>query len=397
MKISAIVILLNTVVVYSSAQRRISITDAINTAWAQNGQLTVNQTEIGAATHTAKTANNIPGVSIFAEEDNVQRTNTTATLSIGLSQSIAWPGVYAARKQYLREQLVYVQLNTALLRATIQKDVSSVYYQLWYLQDKGLLLQSLDSIYTNLLHTAQIRVKTGDAPRLDQIAADAQRNVLKAYIEQNKKEIIVQQQRLMVLLNQNEWLLPVDKPLTRINAPPYDDAAIHPLIALQEQNVAIADAYIRMQKNAIRPGFSGEVFLQTLPGFVTPLNRFSVSVQFPLLGMGAYTNKIRAAVKQKERQVNELTYQKQVIEMKKKSAVVNMEKNLALLHFYETSGLQQARSITEAASQSYRSGKISFAELSQFLTQAIHTRQNYLDVLNNYNQSVIEFNFLNHH
>ncbi len=56
---------------------------------------------------------------------------------------------------------------------------------------------------------------------------------------------------------------------------------------------------------------------------------------------------------------------------------------------------KQADEIIEAATLSYRSGEISFAEMSQFLGQAIAIRQNYLDVLNQYNHSAIQFNYFN--
>ena len=56
-------------------------------------------------------------------------------------------------------------------------------------------------------------------------------------------------------------------------------------------------------------------------------------------------------------------------------------------------GLKQAEEIIKAASLAYRSGEISFAELSQFLTQAIEIQKNYLENLNGYNQSVIQYNY----
>ncbi|MGB4843965.1 MAG: TolC family protein, partial [Ferruginibacter sp.] len=70
-----------------------------------------------------------------------------------------------------------------------------------------------------------------------------------------------------------------------------------------------------------------------------------------------------------------------------------MERNNSLLSFYEKSGLRQAEEIIKAASLAYRAGEISFAELSQFLTQAIDIQKNYLEVLNTYNQSVIQYNY----
>ena len=66
-----------------------------------------------------------------------------------------------------------------------------------------------------------------------------------------------------------------------------------------------------------------------------------------------------------------------------------------MLQFYEATGLKQADEIIKTATLSYNAGEISFAELSQFLTQAIDTKKNYLEVLNKYNQSVIQFNYYN--
>lgn len=379
----------------ANAQERINIDNAINTALQSNGQVNVNKSEIDAAKYNVKTANDIPMTQVFVENEDLRPSDKTGIWKIGLTQSIAWPGLYAARKDYLKAQLKYSELNTEVMNANIRKDVRTAYYQLWFLQDKNLLLKSLDSIYTNLFNTTQVRVRTGDVAKLDQIAADAQLKQLKAYVEQNNKEIVIQQQQLMVLLNRNEWMLPVDEPLQKLETGLYDENNVHPILQLQQQNVSVAAANIKVQKNSNLHEFSARVFSQRLYGVSDPFTGFSVSIGFPLFGAGAYKNKVNVANKEKEVQENLLSYQTQVMATDKKSAIAEMEKNMALLSFYETSGLQQARDITEAASQSYRSGEISFAELSQFLTQAINIRQNYLDVLNSYNQSSIQYNYLN--
>ena len=70
-----------------------------------------------------------------------------------------------------------------------------------------------------------------------------------------------------------------------------------------------------------------------------------------------------------------------------------VEKNRSMLSFYESTGLKQAEEVIKAASLTYRAGEISFAELSQFLTQAIEIQKNYLENLNAYNQSVIQYNY----
>lgn len=166
-----------------------------------------------------------------------------------------------------------------------------------------------------MFKATELRFRTGDVAALDKIAAEAKLKELQAQLFQNKKDIVIQQQQLMLLLDRNEWMLPLDQPLEKIvvNASPATETA-HPLLVLLQQNVNIASSNISVQKNTNKPEFSG---------------------------------------------------------------------------------LKQADAIIKAASLGYRTGEINFAELSQFLSQAIGIRQNYLEVLNQYNQSAIQYNYFN--
>ncbi|RYD99940.1 MAG: CusA/CzcA family heavy metal efflux RND transporter [Sphingobacteriales bacterium] len=376
------------------AQTRITADTAVSRAIVQNQQIGINTAEIKSARLNVKTANDIPRTGLFAENEDLRPTDSKGILKIGISQSIAWPGLYAARKNYLREQLKYAELNTGVVQAVIAKEVRTSYYQLWYLQDRQLLLSGLDSIYTNLFKATELRVKTGDVAKLDQIAAAAKMNELQALIAQNKKDMVVQQQQLMILLNRDEWLLPVAAPLEKISIS--TDSARHPLLNLQAQNVKIAAANIGVQRNNNRPEFSGRVFSQRLWGAPDPFTGFSVTAAIPLFGISANRNRVKHATAEMEVAEKNLAYQEQVLATKIQSALAELEKHTALLRFYETSGLQQAAEIIKAATLSYKAGEISFAELGQFLGQAIGIRQNYLEVLNTYNQSAIQFKYYNY-
>lgn len=377
------------------AQKRISISEAIDTALMNNRQLGINQSEISRAGYTVKTANDIPKMGVFAENEDLRPSDNTGILKIGLSQSIAWPGLYTARKKYFSQQLKYFQLNTAALNAVIKRDVRAVYYELWYLQDKSLLLQRLDSIYNSLYQAAELRFKTGEAAGIDKIAAEAKLKELQAVLQQNNKEIIMQQQQLMMLLNKNEWLLPLEQPLEQLNPSITATDSLHPQLALQQQMVNIAGSNIVVQKRSNLPDFSGRFFSQRLWGATDPYTGFSVTAAFPLFGAGAYKNKIRAANAEVEVQQKQLALQTQQMNTQRQTTLTEIEKNRAMLQFYEATGLNQAEEIIKAATLGYKSGEISFAELSQFIGQAINTRTNYLEVLNQYNQSVIRFNYYN--
>jgi cobalt-zinc-cadmium resistance protein CzcA len=261
------------------------------------------------------------------------------------------------------------------------------------LQDKQLLFHRLDSIYKSLNDAAILKVKTGDSPGLDSISANVRMKELQAMLQQITNDVQIQQHVLMQLLNTNEYLLPLMQPLEKLAMPFAGSDSLHPLLALQQQNINIATAGITVVRNENKPEFSGRFFSQRLYGAKDPFTGFSVSAAFPLFGSGAYKNKIKVAQSETAVQQKQFEYEKQIINTRQLQMQREVEKNRSMLLFYETTGLKQTDEIIKASSLAYRAGEISFAALSQFLTQAIDIQRNYLENLNTYNQSVIQYNY----
>lgn len=372
--------------------KRINITEVITLA-NNNLQYEINNQQINKGKAQIKTASAFPKTGVFAENEDMRPSDNKGILKVGVSQSIAWPGSYKAQKNLYNEQLKYYQFNTAAIELDIKRNVRTVYYQLWYLQDKQQLYHRLDSIYNSLNDAARLKVKTGDSPGLDSIAANVRMRELQALLQQIGKEIQIQQQSLMQYLNTNELMLPLLIPLEKLPMPGTANDSVHPVLSLQSQNINIANAGIGVIKNENKPEFSGRFFSQRLYGTKDPFTGFSVSAAFPLFGAGAYRSKVKVAQADMAVQQKQYDYDKQVLNTRQLQMRQDVEKNKSMLSFYETTGLIQADEIIKAASLAYRAGEISFAELSQFLTQAIEIQKNYLENLNAYNQSVIQYNY----
>lgn len=379
----------------SHAQQRITVQDAVDSALKYNLQIGINQSEISRSSYAAATANEMPLTDVFIENEDLRPSDKKGVLKIGLSQTISYPGLYKARKAYMNEQLKYYQLNTKALNAVIRREVKVAYYGLWYLQDNQALYNQLDSIYTSLFEAASLRFKTGDVAGLDKISAEARMKEVKAFMQQNEKEISAQQQQLMMLLNTDNELLPVGQPLEKIPVSFDEVAGEHPVIDLQRQNINIAGSNVSVQKNLNKPEFSGRVFSQRLWGAADPYTGFSFSVGIPLFGGSFYRNQVRAAFLELEIETKKLELEEKQLSVEQKKAMIEIQKALDMLHFYESLGLKQADEIISTATVSYHAGEISFAGLSQFISQAIETKRNYLKVLNNYNQAVIQFDYYN--
>ncbi len=382
----------NSVQAQQPVAKRISISEAITLA-KNNLQYDVNSQQINKGKAQISTATLFQRTGVFAENEDMRPSDNKGILKIGVSQSIAWPGLYKAQRNLYGEQLKYYQANTVAIEADIKKNVRSVYYQLWYLQDKQQLYHRLDSIYKSLNDAAILKVKTGDSRGLDSIAANVRMLELQALLQQMDKEIQIQQQSLMQYLNAGEMMLPLLLPLEKLPMYGVTIGSEHPLLVLQTQNINIANAGIAVVKNENKPDFSGRFFSQRLYGTKDPVSGFSVSAAFPLFGASAYRSKVKVAQADMALQQKQYDYDKQVLSTRQLQMQQEVDKNRSMLTFYESAGLRQADEIIKAASLAYRAGEISFAELSQFLTQAIEIQKNYLENLNAYNQSVIQYNY----
>jgi cobalt-zinc-cadmium resistance protein CzcA len=188
--------------------------------------------------------------------------------------------------------------------------------------------------------------------------------------------------------------LPEENALQKVPVSFLDSSLInHPLLQLQQQNISISNAEINVQKQSRNPNFEGRFFSQRLYGIKNPYSGFSVSVGIPIFGGSVYRNKIKAAQLESNYQQTVLDYEKISLSTSYNQAYQQLLKDNELVSYYESTGLQQAEAILKSANIAYRAGEISFAELSLFLTQALDIQKNYLDVLNQYNQSAIQLNY----
>lgn len=379
---------------FTQAQQRISLDELIQISTENNFQNSVNDVQIRKSELERDGSIAIPKTGVFVENEDFRPSDSQGIWKVGISQEIPWPGLNKARKNYMEQLLTTHKMNREAIKAVIKRDVKKAYYELWFLQDKKNLFLQLDSIYKNMFDAATIRYNVGDVAGLDKISAEVKYKEIQAFLLQVEKDIQVEQQQLMLLSNSQIYYLPNEKNLTKISESETLEGNLHPSLLVQQQNIEVSQSMIEVQKNANKPDFSARVFSQSYLGMDDPFTGFSFTVAFPLFGLKSMKTKIKSLEADVELQQTELKWQELNLDNQKNRAMTQLEKEQIMLDFYEKSGLKQAESIISASTLSYRSGEISFAELSQFIAQAISIKQNYLDALNFYNQSMIEYQYL---
>ena len=372
---------------------RITLPEAINQALKANLNLRKSTLEIQKS--QIESERSFDGkTGVFVENEEFSPLDVNGTWIAGVSQDFAWPGFYSARKAYLKKNVEVNTVRQEEMKAQIIKAVSLNYYELSFLEARQKLFKQLDSTYQELFKAADLRVKTGEAAGLERIAAETKWQENKAILNQNYQDLLIAAQNFSVILNQNEFLLPSEKGLSKIDI---EAGAItpseHPSIRLQEKNRELAEANVLVERKNYMPDFSTRVFSQRLWGQKNPLTGFSVTANLPLFSSGYYRNKVKSAQVESEIQQQELDVLNQSFNANIKNAEKELNRNEKQLQFYEESGLRQAEAIMKAANLGYQSGEISYAELIQFLTQSIDIKINYLNSLNLYNRSVVNYQY----
>ena len=64
------------------------------------------------------------------------------------------------------------------------------------------------------------------------------------------------------------------------------------------------------------------------------------------------------------------------------------------LNYYEKQAVPEANLIIDQATKSYKAGAIDYLDYIQSLSRALSIKQNYLDALNNYNQTIVSIEFI---
>lgn len=376
------------------AQNRITFNAAYDTALVNNLQLRSTEIQVQRSRALMGTSFDISKTGVFVENEDLNPQDPNGILKIGLSQSIEWPGIYKARKNLLQEQVKSTELTKQIRALEIKKELQTVYFTLWYLQSKQILWRRLDSIYSSLAKAAALRVRTGESAGLDSIAAISKSREVTVQLQQLSRDIKTQQELLRQYLNTTNYYLPEERPIQKVPVSLFDTGILsHPRLQFQLQNINISQAEIRVQKQSRNPNFEGRFFSQRFYGVRSPYAGFSVTMGVPLFGRATYKNRIHAAELERSYQQTLLDYEKLALATNVRQAADELQKNQELLSYYETTGLVQADAIIKAANISYRAGEIGFAELTQFLTQAIDIQKNYLDVINLYNQAAIQLNY----
>ncbi len=325
-----------------------------------------------------------------------------------LSQSFAFPTVYINQNKLANANVKSSEWQLKASQLEIATQVKQVYWQLAYLYSKQKLFTYLDSLNSGFYKAAELRAKTGETNRLEMINARSQSLEMKNQLQQVTADLLIYNQKLQTLLNTASAIYPADTVLRRADFLMISDSSAlagNPSVGYVQQQVEVSRFEKKLEQSRIMPDLSIGYFSQTMQGIqeVNGIprtfgmgNRFTgiqAGIAIPLCFV-PYCSKAKAAGLKEKVALTNAEYYSKSLSGSYRSLLGEYAKFSNSVNYYEKQAIPEADLIIEQATRSYKAGAMDYLDYIQNLSRALTIKQNYLDALNNYNQTIINIEFI---
>lgn len=381
----------------SRAQQPIFLAEALDSA-AKGNMLVKNQKlRAEQARQLIKTGADIPQTSISGQYGKFN--SDLVDNAIAVNQSLSFPTVYSRQKKQLSEEWKTTLLDVDLKQSEIKRLTTAVFYEMLVIVEKQALLSSMDSAYRELLRIADLRFKAGETNMLEKASTENQLTQLNKQRKELHKEAASLQQQFMLLINSSELRLPQSENY-KIQVSAIGQAALenHPLFKLYLQKEKVAAAATQVEKSKLLPeinlGYNNMSIQNGLNyDLGSRFHSFQLGLGIPIF-YGAQKARIKSAQTLQDITKNETAYAGKQLKAELEDALSQFKKNQEIVNDFESSGLKNAKDITQTLNRQLQKGEINYLEWTVLNQQALSLRLDYLNAVNDLNNSIIQLNYL---
>ena len=323
--------------------------------------------------------------------------------SITVSQSFAFPSVYVNRYKLASANIKSSEWQYRASQVEIATQVKQIYWEYVYLRARQKLLSYQDSLYSGFLRAAELRAKSGETNRLEMITARSQSLEIKNQLFQVTADIGISSRKLKLLLNISLLPVPEENILRRIEFSILADSSYvvqNPSLGYIRQQVEVSQLEKQLERSQMLPDFNVGYFSQTITGTqeVNGVSRdFGHDYRFSGLQAGIsipiwispYKARAKAAKINENIARNDAESYIKTVAGNFSSLVDEFSKYSSSVDYYEKQAIPEAELIIDQAALSYKAGALDYLDYVLTLNRALAIKQNYLDALNNCNQTII--------
>jgi heavy metal efflux system protein len=374
--------------------RKISLEEAITISLRTNAGYRSSGLAVEESKTLVKTGYNIDRPVAYFNRDEANLPPVGDALNVwGVQQRLSFPTVYGSQRKVLQGASSMQERQRDLDSLKLVQEVSKSYNTIVYWQHLQRNYAMMDSIYSEFARAADRRYTLGETNYLEKLTADTKRQEARLLMNQAQSSVTGAYAQLYRWMQTEELVLVQDETLLRFELLP-EQLAAHPGMAYFEQWKQFAAFNNQLEKNRLLPDIHLAYFQARNP---TEENKLYPGINIGLgipLWFGAQRASIQASKIQVDR-VNQLaTDYRTALNARYVSLSSELDRYRQALDFYYKSGRALADETITTARKSFVGGEINFLQYVQALDQAMQIRLNYLSNLYQYNNTVIDLNYL---
>lgn len=378
----------------SAQSEDLSLDDAITIAMDNNAGLRSSSLKVERSEQMVGTAFNPEKTKAYYIYDQNNIAENGLPINVwGVGQAFEFPTVYGAQKQMNKSKVEMEKQKYLLDERLLKKEVSKAYLNILYWQNVANNYEYLDSLYLQFSHAASRRYELGESNYLEKLTAETKQkevelkhkqileNIKNAYLELNKW---MQVDSLFTI--EEKELYKLD--LTQL------DTANHPGIKYFSKSLDLINYTRKTEKQKLLPNIQVGYFQGNNNGIDSKVyHGVEAGLGIPLF-YGAQKSKIRASKIEEDVIKNEADNYRRRLITNYKQLLTSLTKYNEAIIFFNESGKTLSKELINTSNKSFINGEIDFIQFILLLDNAKGIELTYLENLNNYNQTVLELNYL---
>lgn len=326
--------------------------------------------------------------------------------NFSVSQSFS-PFLYGARKQLLNANINASEVRLSIAKQELRYSIRQSWNAILYYNELNKILRKQNVLMKRFVRSANLKFETGETGSLESIMAATKQQELEQQIKQNAAMIKVEKSKVRNLLRITTDFAIADTVFVALPAVNLSDStrtAENANVQLALQEVKIAQASTKVERASLLPDFSAGYFIQSIQepsgmagstsyGGSLRFQGFSVGVSLPLFA-GSASSKIKAAKTNVAIQEMNAEYLQAQLKSQYEQQLEQLQTYQSLMNYYHNTALPNADIIINNSTKAYQNGDISYVEHVQGLETALDISTNYINAINNYNQTVINLQYL---
>ncbi|WP_420835924.1 TolC family protein [Lacinutrix algicola] len=370
----------------------LTIHETLELALENNASLKAENLKINQANTLVRSAFTFDKTSIYYNYDESNLAINNKPLKVfGISQNFKFPTVYFAEKKLNESKVTIQETNYNLQLQQIKKQVYANYYQLSYAKNKAENYKYLDSLYQDFARKAERRFELGETNYLEMITAQSKQKQLETFYKQALQEVNLSKAHLTKVV-QTDSITIANGLLEKLEI---ENLSVNQNIGLSvfDASINYRKAETKLEKQSLLPDIYAEYFQGTNASLNGNIKGYQLGFKIPIL-FGGQRSKIKASKIAKEVIVEQKQDYKAQLNAEHQSLLAKLQQYEEAITYYETQGQTLSEEIIKTANRTFKEGEIDFFQYIQSLETAKDIQLNYLEQLNQYNQTVITINYL---